>query len=807
MMKQPTYIKGGVFIIGALLLLLLISVSGNVGFWAMVGLLAACGLTLLWSLGLQIKKAVITPSHRLYSKDFSLKALAKVMGFFLILGTLQYVYVLYKIGHDPRLVVEFHHPVEISNMEYLLRSLICSLDLFMLDVDSNLLDRLDGHPALKGWIAVQAVFSFGCTVVMLIGLVYSRLHSYCRLNYGTKITNSRNHLYLFFGSNEPSMLLIKDIIKNDPKAIAVIIDEAKVKEDDHHEWEGIVGLIAHNPKTLKSAQKVGAYVAIASQKLVDIDSSITGRKDFDAFGYLGLAKIRKLISRLSATSDPQLHIFFMDKDEELNIRNVIVLAKDVTILDAAKARGLYHRIYCHARYNGPNRVIRDVALRKHLDIKIVDSSHIAIELLKLDPACHPVNVAHTSDKRLTTVASPFKALIVGFGEVGRDAFRFLYEFGAFVDSANYNIRSPFECTIVDNNLNNIQGTFMASMPGVFEYDSKKGKFLKKSIKFEKADYHSKKFYSKILLNRDFLKEVNYIVISIGNNDEAIALAARIFDQARKVREDISNLRIFVRCTDDDKVEGIQKIADHYNFGYGAGERNTPVIRIFGQPSKTYTYGLVVSDHLIELGKEFHEKYRKFSNDVDSWDERHKKLTETGTPDIELLRKLRRQESQDLANALHAGTKIKLLKEAMDALSKQTGTWIDWYSFYLRYFNADGSANTTGSKAEIRYPGLSDKENEIIRNLARLEHIRWNAAHELMGYVFTKDGTKCDERTMRHNCLCQWDVLDGQSEKQKGWPCDYKKYDFCVVDTTIALNKENLIYPEMNDGPRDNTRVD
>lgn len=807
MMKQPTYIKGGIFIIVAILLLLLISVSGEAGFWTTVGLLVIGGLTLLGSLLMQLNNAIIKPAHRLYSKDFSLKFLATVMGFFLILGTLLYIYVFYLVGHDDVVTEHVGHRVEFSNAEYLLRSLICSLDLFMLDVDSNLLDRLDGHAALKGWLSIQAVFSFACTVVMLVGLVYSRLHSYYRLNFGTKINDNRNHLYLFFGNNGPSELLIKDIIKNDPKAIAVIIDEAKVKEDDHDEWEGIVGLIAHNPKIFKTAQKIGAHVAIASQKLVDIDSDITGRQDFDAFGYLGLAKIRKFITKLANTSCPQLHIFFMDEDEEQNIRNIIVLAKDVTMTAVAKNKDLYHRIYCHARYNGPNRVIQDVALKKHLDIKIVDSSHIAVELLKLDPACHPVNVVHTSERLLTTVDSPLKTLIVGFGEVGRDAFRFLYEFGAFVDRTDHNIRSPFECAIVDKNLDDIKGTFMASMPGIFKYNKFVKDFINKSIKFENTDYDSKEFYSKILLNKEFLKEVNYIVISIGNNDEAIALATRLFDQIRKVREDLSNLRIFVRCTDDDKVEGIQKIADHYNYGYGEGERNTPVIRIFGQPEKTYTYDLVVSDHLIEMGKEFHEKYRKLSKEGDSWDARHKQLTKTGTPDIDKLRKLRRQESQDRANALHAGTKIKLLKEAMTTLSKQTDTMLDWYSFYLNYFNADGSTNFTGSKKEIRYPGLSDKENEIIRNLAMLEHIRWNAAHELMGYVFNEGGDSCDERTMRHNCLCQWDVLDGQSEKQKGWPCDYKKYDFCVVDTTIALNKENLIYPELNDGPRDNTRVD
>ncbi|MDE7386470.1 MAG: hypothetical protein K2N28_04975 [Muribaculaceae bacterium] len=796
-MKQPSYLKGGLLLIGIAFIVSLISVSEEFGMWLTVTLLVLGGLTLLYSLSSQFKKALVKPAHRLYAKDFSLKFMATLMGFFLILGTLLYIYVFYTIGHDALLANDPAHTVQFSNAEYLLRSLICSLDLFMLDLDSNILDRLDGHAALKGWLAIQAVLSFACTVAMLVGLVYSRLHAYYRLNYATRITDSKNHLYLFFGNNKPSESLIKDIVKNDPKVVAIIIDEANLKEDNNDEWEGIVSLIAHKQKVFKTADKIGAHVAIASQQPGDIDEAITSREDFDAFGYLGLSQIKKFIHRLSQTSHPQLHIFFMGEDEELNIRNIIALAKDVTIMSIANNKDLYHRIYCHARYNGPNRVIQDVALKKHLNIKIVDSSHLAIELLKLDSGCHPVNVVKMSDKNLATVESPLKTMIVGFGEVGRDAFRFLYEFGAFVNSNDPNTRSPFECVIVDKNLDDIKGTFKASMPGIFK-PYRWVKMWNPSIRFENVDYNSEEFYNNVLYRDKFLEEVNYIVISIGDNDEAIALAARIFTKIRRVREDVSDLRIFVRCTDDNKVEGIQKIADHYNCGYGDGEKNTPVIHVFGQPDKIYTYELVVSDRLVEEGKQFHEKYRVLSGGGDSWDDRHKQLTETTPPNIEKLRKLRRQESQDRANALHAGTKMIILKEAMTGLCKDNQSTPDWYSFYLRYFNADGSANVAGSRTTICYPELSDRENEIILRLAQLEHLRWNAAHELMGYVFNEDGTSCDERTMKHNCLCPWDKLDTQSSKITGWPCDYKKYDFCVVDTTVALNKDNLLYPKSND---------
>lgn len=330
---------------------------------------------------------------------------------------------------------------------------------------------------------------------------------------------------------------------------------------------------------------------------------------------------------------------------------------------------------------------------------------------------------------------------------------------------------------------------MSSMPAVFnpqyrvETDTR--------IRFEAIDHNDQRFYTDVL-DEDFLKTVNYIVISIGDNDEAIALGIRIFNLVRRFRDDVSKLRIFVRCTDDNKVEKVSKIADHYNYGYGRGVDNNPVIHIFGEPEKTYTYDLVVSDRLIEEGKMFHEEYRRLSGEGPTWDKRHSKLTETGTPNIESLRKLRRQESQDRANALHAGTKMILLQRAMASISGHSGMPVDWKAFYRGYFNPDGSTDTEGKQSEIYYPGLSVSENIVITNLAMLEHLRWNAAHELMGYVFNPDSDGCDERTMRHNCLCRWSQLDGQSDMVTDWECDYKKYDFCVVDTTIAMNKSKLV---------------
>lgn len=775
-MKRPSYTKGLSLILTSLLFIAFITVNGPVGYTLILILLGLVGATLLYSLTKQYASARVSPATRLYTNDFTIKFLGTLMGLFLVVGTATYLYVFHTIARN--------EDVEFNNAEYFIRSLMCSFQLFVFNIDSNILDRLDHEPLIKAWLSIQAVLSSACTVTVLVGLVYSRLRAYYRLTYATRIDDEHNHLYLFFGVNEPSEKLAADIKLHDPKAVVILIDEVNVNDEYTSEMDGILKLVTHRPKTIDTADRNDIRIAVANKRLSEIDDEIVRQPDFDAFGCLGLPRIAKLIEKLKKTDDAQLHILFLDDNEERNIRDIIALAKDRTITSVALQSNVLQILYCHARYNGPNRVIEDVAVKKNLNIKIIDSSHLAVERLKLMPEYHPYHVVDMDKHNPATVSGSFDALIVGFGEVGRDAFRFLYEFAAFADndaSATNARRSRFNCTIVDKDIDRIKGVFKASMPGIFSNDTCH------NIDFRAIDHNEEAFYTEVL-SPDRIARLNYIVISIGDSDEAIALATRIFNRYRQYGGNLDKLIILVRCTDDSKVEALQKIADHYNYGYSIGVEKdqaptTTVIRIFGQPEETYTYELVISNQIIRLGKRFHEQYRVIKGENETWDERHYNFTHTGRPLIDKLRKLRRQESQDIANALHVPTKIAFLRAAMPADT-------DWENFFVRYFWSDGTPDRTGSGAGITYPLLTARENLTILHLAMLEHLRWNAAHELLGYVRRDDGkASCDETTMRHNCLKSWGELDHESQlTQNDWPMDYKEFDFAVVDTSVSLWK-------------------
>ena len=129
------------------------------------------------------------------------------------------------------------------------------------------------------------------------------------------------------------------------------------------------------------------------------------------------------------------------------------------------------------------------------------------------------------------------------------------------------------------------------------------------------------------------------------------------------------------------------------------------------------------------------------------------------------------------------------------MQESKGADYDWSDFINRYFDNDNMPLCEGSYDKIKYPLLTAYENNIILNLARLEHLRWVASHEMLGYTKAHDGLhKCDERTREHNCLRPWQELDAESKaaSSPGRTTDYKRFDFSVVDNSILLNKEKLL---------------
>lgn len=673
--------------------------------------------------------------------------------------------------------------------EVLLRSAIASLNLFLMNIDSNILDAIQGHDVLKGMIACTGFAAILCTAILIMSLVLSRLMAYLHIRH-IRIDNKQNHLYVFFGLNDASKLLADDIYKKDESSIIVFIENSLTGEEEQDEdktdgWKNIVCMLTHRRKTFIDAHEDERHaLAIASCSVCSLElDEKSSQSTVNVWDCVGLNSVKKMLQSLSKVEDAQLHLFFLSEDRDSNVRATSKIVKDATINEVKYPT----TIYCHARRDGVNRIIEDMGLEKKIEVRLLDSSYLAVEHLKRDVENHPVSfvdIATMGEENPGTVTSPFTSLVVGFGETGQEAVQFLYEFGAFVDSkssATFSFRSPFSCHVVDDCIGNLEGQFISSKPNVSCKKSKDN--ITAYINFYKCDYRSMEFYEKILA--PIAKKLNYVVVAIGDDELNMTVAVEILRYVRLHRANLDKFCIYVRAYEKGSFKHLKDIAEYYNDRLDVKTRADRKIRLFGQNQEIYTYELVVKDQYEENGREYYEAYRSLqidpNNDEGDWEKRRNDtlLSNKGTK-WERMSKLRRKESQDRSNALHADTKLKVLEKT---LGSEEG--IKELTSSILSVTSDGHyrSERIGQQQSIRYTQLTHEENKLMLNMAMLEHLRWNAAHEMMGYKPNESEHNCNELTRQHNCLKPWEELDNESDNA-GYPVDFKLFDFGVVETTL-----------------------
>lgn len=722
--------------------------------------------------------------------------------------------------------------------EVLLRSAICSLDLFMLDIDSNVIDAIQPNDVLKGMVACISFAAASCMTVALLSLVFSRLNAYLHVKH-IKITPEHNHLYIFFGLHEAARLLAKNILKNDAASVVIYVEnslaaKAEDEEGNSDGWKSIVSMITHKRKTFAEVEEdERTALAIADCSMQNVDNR-------DVWKAMGLNTIRQHLETLASlkaqkeanqngqddatTSQddghqdlhPELHIFFLSDNYDDNVLAAVSMSKDKTVSNDIAGSGIKTVIYCQARREAVNTVVEDIGMEKEVEVRepassnhaaehlkskvevrVLDSSNLAVELLKSNVENHPVrfvDVATLDEDNPGSVKSDFVSLVVGFGETGQDAVRFLYEFGAFAaygSSVARSFRSPFECHVVDANMANVEGPFVASAPNVhFKLSTDVGRPAPVSL--HQCDYRTAAFYD--LLKR-IATRLNYVVVALGNDEENLAVAVEILRYVRQRRADLNHFRIYVRAYEKGQFKHMERLVRHFNTQLNPKgcEDKTAYIRVFGQTEEIYTYRLIVKNQYDENARHYYETYRKLKistkTDEGDWESRRRKILTGGGIPCDNYSKLRRKEVQDRSNALHAATKIALLcaatgeERAPDKASCPLAGAIA----------SNVLAGRSGKYEKIHYPRLTLKENHLLLNLAITEHLRWEASHEMMGYMPTGSLHKCDERTKRHNCMKPWQELDKESRECGYWDdngehvdMDYKLFDYGVVETSMKL---------------------
>ena len=431
--------------------------------------------------------------------------------------------------------------------------------------------------------------------------------------------------------------------------------------------------------------------------------------------------------------NPTCKVYLLADDEKENLHCAELLYQD----------GCKAEIFCRACREGVNKMYEDAMTKTpSMNVHLIDSACLAVRNIKNNPELLPVNYVDkgTDAKgfREGWVSSAFNAMILGFGETGREMLGFLYESGSFV-GRNFK-RSPFSCVVMDNKMDSIELLYRKSFPGMNE-DA--------GITFRQYEIGGNDFWEDMAGR---IKTLNYIVVCLGDDRRNLRLAADLVEFAYRQGRDLS--KNFVILVVQKHPTHLDRVTMQY---YNSIGQYHDCIREFGNLKDVWTYDNMTGDSLKARAKSFFAGYMRAQGDTRDpgqvWNQRDEMIV--NTPDFALHSKLVRQRAQDFANCFHISTKMALLGPEIIDCRKDIAKCIP-----AHYENA-------------HYTGDDKHVETVLHYMAVHEHIRWETSHVAMGYA---PGKCTDEVKKTHQWIMSYDDLTPEVQH----------FDYLVIKTTFEL---------------------
>ena len=539
-------------------------------------------------------------------------------------------------------------------------------------------------------------------------------------NWLAKNKHKSGESHVFFSGGDISRTLARSIRAACPNSLPILVGYPDPAEGfvDLSIWERVKRLFVSRPD-----EDFGPFKAIVYSRVPLCETSGKGLcnqmnlKDLDAY-----------------LKDPSCKVYLLSDNEEENLHSTELLYKD----------GCKAEIFCRACREGVNRMYEDAMTKTpSMNIHLVDSSFLAVRNVKNDEDLLPVNYVDKGldDKGLREgwVSSAFHAMILGFGETGREALGFLYEHGAFVDKDFR--KSPFSCLVMDRMMGSVEQGYRTRFPGMNE---------SVGITFKQCEIGANEFWNEM---EGRIQALNYIVICLGNDRLNLRLAVDLVEFAFRKGKDLS--RNFVILIAQNNPTHLDEVTlKHYN---SIGQYHD-CIRTFGNEKDVWTYDNLTGESMKARAKKYFAGYMRAQGDTRDpeaiWNEREKEIVET--PDFARHAKRVRQRSQDFADCFHIQTKFKLVGPEILDNRKEIAECIP----------------PSYETASAHYVGTDAHVEKVLHYLAVQEHIRWEASHVALGYT---PGKETDEVRKTHACIMDYDDLTPELQH----------YDYLVVKTTFS----------------------
>lgn len=414
--------------------------------------------------------------------------------------------VLYMVGFN-------EHGSAASNIALLLRSCLSSMEMFVSHSDLiEVKEDLHGNPTYMALFALTHFCAVAISAIFILRLFGFRLLSWVKIvkAYMLSWLQKDCNYYVMFGVNSNTVALAKSISKSKSNEHHYIIFiNMPQKGHSHASTRFSFSHFFHSDsngidKYLEDIEEMGALLFNSSRSFENPILDTKADDVFKVFKVLDFSWAVRIplqyLLRNSATgkyrnrNKSKVEYFFLSDEEKDNLQAVTVLQtiqkKDIDY----KYSSFY--CYCHARKSQNNTsMLNDGKLA--FMVHIIDTSNLAVHNLKREKDYHPINFVE-KDTNTGTVKSAFTGMVIGFGETGRDAFRFLYEFSSFTKD-NQGNPSAKKIHIIDKDIDDLKAEFLTEAPALRN---------KSEIDWWDAQStHSAAFWDKL---KTIIQDLNYI---------------------------------------------------------------------------------------------------------------------------------------------------------------------------------------------------------------------------------------------------------------------------------------------------------
>ncbi len=396
-----------------------------------------------------------------------------------------------------------------------------------------------------------------------------------RLIYTLKIWwNHSNKNYIFFGVNEASISLAKDILKKKNSRIVIFIKDIDINENSllYRQAEELGALLISNVSIIEKI-----FVKNEESIIRPHEAESSPKKILVENNYL---KKFKLIKRVSSRES---YFFFLTENEDFNVR------ASRSLLAEIKQTPINKQITFHIRTLSED--MEDLyyesfsTIPSKIMISFLNDSDIAArQLIRTNNPVDWINI----DYEYGIAKSNFHVLIIGFGQSGIAVLKNLIEFGQFVGS-------NFRSIVIDKNVNSISGSFVNRYPGLG---------TNYYIDYVETTVGNSKFYETI---KKELDELDYITIALGNDALNIQTAFDIQQMVLKISD--RPLKILVRLN------------DNYSYDNLFNQIGNLYVETFGREKDVFTEDIVIRGSMEKSAKKIHDYYnaKTLSGKKMEWD--------------------------------------------------------------------------------------------------------------------------------------------------------------------------------------------